>query len=225
MSGYGKVIVVRDMNIEIKAGEVVSIIGRNGVGKSTLVKTVMGLIRSREGVITFNNNEITKSKSFDRARIGIGYVPQGHAVFPQLTVEENLRMGKLINMKKEKQDFEVVYEYFPRLKERKTQKAGTLSGGERAMLSISRALIGNPDLLLLDEPSEGVQPNIVEQIIGILKIVNEETGLTILLVEQHMGLIQKLSNRCYAMDKGSIIASISSEELADYEILKKYLAV
>lgn len=185
----------------------------------------MGLIKTLNGTVHFNNQDITKYGPYERARSGIGYVPQGHSVFPQLTVEENLRMGSLINTKKEKLDFEVVYNYFPRLKERRSQKAGTLSGGERAMLSISRSLIGNPDLLLLDEPSEGVQPNIVEQIIEILKRINEETGLTILLVEQHMGIIQKLSHRCYAMDKGSIIADITSEELADYDKLKRYLAV
>lgn len=225
VSGYGKVVVVRKMNIEIEKGEIVSIIGRNGVGKSTFVKTVMGLIKRQEGEITLHNMDLTKFDAHQRARVGIGYVPQGHEVFPQLTVEENLRMGQLINIKKEKQSFEFVYNYFPILKKRRSQKAGTLSGGERAMLSISRALIGNPELLLLDEPSEGVQPNIVEQIIGIIKQINKDTGLTVLFVEQHMALIQQLSQRCYAMDKGSVIANISSEEIHDYNVIKKYLAV
>ncbi|MEH7344338.1 ABC transporter ATP-binding protein [Bacillus sp. JJ1532] len=225
VSGYGKVTVVRDVNVNIKSGEIVSIIGRNGVGKSTLVKTIMGLIPSKQGEILFNDQDITKTKSYERAWKGIGYVPQGHGVFPGLTIEENLAMGGLINIKKAKNSLELVYNYFPKLSERRKQKAGTLSGGEQAALAISRALIGNPDLLVLDEPSEGIQPNIVEHISQIITQINKDIGLTVLFVEQHIGLIQDMSHRCYAMDKGTIVGEIQEQEIQNYNILKQYLAV
>ncbi|WP_246092814.1 ABC transporter ATP-binding protein [Terrilactibacillus laevilacticus] len=224
-SGYGKVVVVRDMSITIEKGEIVSIIGRNGVGKSTFVKTLMGLLKTAKGKITFNQQDITKTKADDRAKLGIGYVPQGHGVFPSLTVEENLHMGQLINKQKPSLNPEQVYDYFPKLKERRKQKAGTLSGGEQAALSISRAIIGNPDLLVLDEPTEGIQPNIVYHISDMIKQINKDIGLTVLFVEQHMGLIQQMSERCYAMDKGSIVGEIRHQDVANYDILKRYLTV
>lgn len=224
-SGYGKVEVVKDFNIQIDKGEIVSIIGRNGVGKSTFIKTLMGLLKTNKGSITFKSQNITNVKAFDRARGGMGYVPQGHGVFPTLTVEENLLMGKLINHQKENLKLEFVYNYFPKLKERRKQKAGTLSGGEQAALAIGRALVGNPDLLILDEPSEGIQPSIVNQISKIVNQINHETGLTVLFVEQNMALIQQLSQRCYAMDKGMIKGEINKADLQNYDILKSYLTV
>ncbi|RFU66755.1 ABC transporter ATP-binding protein [Peribacillus glennii] len=225
VSGYGKVIVVRDFNIEIEKGEIVSIIGRNGIGKSTFVKTLVGILPNKEGSIFFKEQDITNVKAHERAWSGIGYVPQGHGVFPTLTVEENLMTGQLINKKKSNLDFNLVYDYFPRLRERKKQKAGTLSGGEQAALAISRALVGNPDLLVLDEPTEGIQPNIVHHISDIITKINQDLGLTVLFVEQHIGLIQQMSQRCYAMDKGTIVGEIQNEEVKNYEILKRYLAV
>jgi branched-chain amino acid transport system ATP-binding protein len=225
VSGYGKVVVVRDLNIEIEKGEIVSIIGRNGIGKSTFVKTLMGLLPIKEGSISFKGQDMTKMKSHERAWHGIGYVPQGHEVFPSLTIEENLKMGRLINREKENLDFQIVYNYFPKLHERRKQKAGTLSGGEQAALAIGRALVGNPDLLVLDEPTEGIQPNLVHHISEIMHQINKDLGLTVLFVEQHMGLIQHLSQRCYAMDKGTIVGEIQNEDVKDYEILKRYLAV
>lgn len=224
-SGYGKVEVVRNLNIQINEGEIVSIIGRNGVGKSTFIKTLMGLLKTNKGHVTFKNQEITHMKAFDRARKGIGYVPQGHGVFPTLSVEENLLMGRLINSQKQNSKLAFVYNYFPKLKERRKQKAGTLSGGEQAALAIGRALVGNPDLLILDEPSEGIQPSIINQISKIVHQINQDLGLTVLFVEQHMGLIQQLSQRCYAMDKGMIRGEISNKDLQNYDILKSYLTV
>lgn len=225
VSGYGKVQIIRDVNIEVKKGEIVSIIGRNGIGKSTFIKTIMGLVTSKQGTIRFKDHDITHLPSHRRAMLGIGYVPQGHGIFPGLTVEENLHMGELINMDKKGKGFAHVFNFFPILKERRKQKAGTLSGGEQAMLAISRALVGNPDLLLLDEPSEGVQPNIVEQISHIITQINKELGITVFFVEQHIGLIQQVSHRCYAMEKGSIVAKIEAEDLSDYNKIKRYLTV
>ncbi len=226
VSGYEKVMILHGVDIEIHEGEIVSVIGRNGVGKSTLMKTLIGLIKVNEGKIEYLNQDITKKKSYERAWKGIGYVPQGHMVFPRLTVEENLMMGENINpIKGKKPNYDLIYEYFPRLKERRTQMAGTMSGGEQAMLSIGRVLTGNLKVMLLDEPSEGVQPNIVEQIGEIILRINKELGITVLLVEQHIGLIQHVSQRCYAMDKGVIQNSLTREEILNYDEIKKYLSV
>ena len=224
VSGYEKVMILHGVDIEIHEGEIVSVIGRNGVGKSTLMKTLIGLIKVNEGKIEYLNQDITNKKSYERAWKGIGYVPQGHMVFPRLTVEENLMMGENINpIKGKKPNYDLIYEYFPRLKERRTQMAGTMSGGEQAMLSIGRVLTGNLKVMLLDEPSEGVQPNIVEQIGEIILRINKELGITVLLVEQHM--IQHVSQRCYAMDKGAIQNSLTREEILNYDEIKKYLSV
>lgn len=225
VAGYEKVMIINDANINIKKGETVSIIGRNGVGKSTFMKTIIGLNKVKSGKIIFDDEDITKTKSYDRAVKGIGYVPQGHGVFPDLTVEENLKMGTMINTKNKKYNFDMVYEYFPRLAERKKQSAGTMSGGEQAMLSIGRVLVGNPKILLLDEPSEGVQPNIVQQIGDIIKKICRELNLTTLLVEQHMGLIQQVSERSYVLDKGCIVAQLTKEQIKDKNEIKKYLTV
>lgn len=225
-SGYGKVMILQGVNIEIKKGEIVSVIGRNGVGKSTLVKTIIGLNKVAGGNITYCGKNITKTNAYERAWKGIGYVPQGHMIFPRLTVKENLKMGEHINLKRNvKPDYDMIYEYFPRLYERREQLGGTMSGGEQAMLSIGRVLTGNPELMLLDEPSEGVQPNIVNQIGEIVKKINKDLGLTVLMVEQHLGLIQQVSQRGYAMDKGTIVASLSGDDIQNYEQLQTYLSV
>lgn len=223
-TGYGKIHIIRNMNFEIDKGKIISIIGRNGVGKSTLIKGIMGLLPAFSGDIYFQNEKITNFKTYKRANMGIGYVPQGHGVFPNLTVLENIKMGENINKNGSNYDYEVIYELFPRLKERIKQKAGTLSGGERAQLSISRALIGKPNLIVLDEPSEGVQPNLVELIGEIIKNIKSELGLTVLLVEQHMGMIKSLSDVCYAIDKGSIVGSHEANEIKD-EVIQKYLSI
>lgn len=226
VSGYEKVMILHGVDIQIDEGEVISVIGRNGVGKSTLMKTLIGLIRPSQGRIEYEGQDITKKKSYERAWKGIGYVPQGHMVFPGLTVEENLMMGENINhIKGKKPDYDIVYEYFPRLKERRTQLAGTMSGGEQAMLSIGRVMTGNLKMMLLDEPSEGVQPNIVEQIGDIINRINKDLGITVLLVEQNISLIQKVSKRCYAMDKGMIQDNLTREDILNYDKIKGYLSV
>jgi branched-chain amino acid transport system ATP-binding protein len=225
-AGYGQVMILNGVDIDIAEGELVSVIGRNGVGKSTLMKSIIGLNRHMGGTIEFDGVEIAKKPAYQRAWMGIGYVPQGHMVFAQLTVEENLMIGENIRKdKKRKADYGKVYEYFPRLAERRRQKAGTMSGGEQAMLSVGRVLTGNPSMILLDEPSEGVQPNIVKQLGEIILRINKDLGITVLIVEQHIGLIQQVSQRCYTMDKGVIVDELSSGQLSDYEQLKGYLSV
>ena len=226
VSGYGKVPILHGVDVEIKKGEIVSVIGRNGVGKSTFIKTVIGLNPVMKGSITYKDVPVSKKQPYERAWLGMGYVPQGHMVFPQLTVEENLLMGEQINKKStQKPDYNFIYDCFPILRERRFQKAGTMSGGQQAMLSIARVLTGNPEMILLDEPTEGVQPNIVDSIGEIILKINEELGVTVLIVEQHLGLIQSVSQRGYAMDKGTIIESLTREQIDDYEYIKKFLAI
>ncbi|WP_026653636.1 ABC transporter ATP-binding protein [Butyrivibrio proteoclasticus] len=226
VSGYGKVPILHGVDFEINEGEVVSIIGRNGVGKSTFIKTVIGLNGVMDGTIEYLGNNINKKRPFERAWLGMGYVPQGHMVFPNLTVKENLEMGEQISKQGHSDDkYTFIYDYFPILKERRNQKAGTMSGGQQAMLSIARVLTGDPKLILLDEPTEGVQPNIVDSIGDIILKINEELGVAILLVEQHLGLIQSVSQRGYAMDKGRIVDSLSREQIDNYEYIKKFLAI
>ncbi len=224
-SGYGEISIIRDITFTIEKGEIVSVIGRNGVGKSTLMKTLIGLIRGKSGKVFFDGADITAAKAHERAQIGIGYVPQGHGVFPLLSVEENLKMGFSIHRSEAGKRLDIAYEYFPRLKERRTQKAGTLSGGEQAMLSIGRALVGKPKMILLDEPSEGIQPNLAQQIGDIVRRCSQDMGLTIMLCEQHMGLIQQASQRCYAIDKGTVVGTVTGDDIKDYNKIKKYLTV
>lgn len=227
VSGYGKVMILQGVDFHIEPKERVSIIGRNGVGKSTLMKTLIGLVPTSEGEIEFAGESLSKCRAYQRAEKGIGYVPQGHGIFPLLTVEENLLVGELIKGDKKTtiEHMESVFDYFPRLKERRKQRAGTMSGGEQAMLSIGRVLIGKPSLLLFDEPSEGVQPNIVELIGDIIIRINEEMGITILMVEQHIGLVQQVSQRGYVMDKGIINCEVSKEDLHNNQMTQKLLCV
>lgn len=225
-SGYQRVQILHGVTLNIGEGEIVSVIGRNGVGKSTFMKTVIGIIPTIEGGIFFQNKDISRQKAHLRAKLGIGYVPQGHGIFPFLSVEENLKMGHMIAPSPEANErIEHVYHYFPKLKDRRRQLAGTMSGGEQAMLSIGRVLAGNPALLLLDEPSEGVQPNVVELMGEIVKQINQEMKLTVLMVEQHMGLMQQISQRAYVMNKGVITHSLNKEELNDSQAIQKYLSI
>jgi ABC-type branched-subunit amino acid transport system ATPase component len=225
-SGYGRTMIVRDVSLTVADAEIVSIIGRNGVGKTTLMKAIIGLLPIVRGALRLAATDITTMPAHERARLGIGYVPQGRGVFPGLTVEENLRMGQLINSRAgAEHPHDIAYQYFPRLHERRRQRAGTLSGGEQAMLAIGRVLIGQPTLMLLDEPSEGLQPNLVQQIGDDLKRINADLGTTILFVEQNIELIVNLSQRGYVMDKGQIQAELNGTEITDQEMLIRHLAV
>jgi urea transport system ATP-binding protein len=223
-ASYGGGDILQGVTLTINPGEVVAVIGRNGVGKTTLMKCIIGLLAPTAGSIHLQDRNITRLPAFRRAGLGIGYVPQGREIFPELTVEENLRMGEQVGHKRRNR-YDLVYEYFPILKERRRQLGGTMSGGEQQMLAIGRALVGNPDLLLLDEPSVGIQPSLIQEIGTALTKLNETERLTMFLVEQNMSLIAELAQRGYAMDKGRIVSSLSGEEMRKRDLLLQYLAI
>lgn len=223
-SGYRGGDILQGVSLDIHRGEIVAAVGRNGVGKTTLMKTIMGLLPTRHGSVHLEGDDITRLPAEARAHRGLGYVPQGKQIFPQLTVRENLRMGERINGSKTS-DYDRVYAYFPILRERLDQRGGTLSGGQQQALAIGRALVGQPELLLLDEPSESIQPNIIQQMGDILSRLNRETGLTIILVEQHLGLIGAIAQRGYVLDKGRITTELSRDEITNRDVMLRHLAV
>lgn len=223
-SGYAAGDILQGVSLEARRGEVVAAVGRNGVGKTTLMKTVMGLLRTRAGQILFAGRDLARDPAEIRARLGLGYVPQGKQIFPDLTVEENLRMGARVNSARESR-IDLALEFFPILRERLRQKGGTLSGGQQQGLAIARALVGQPDLLLLDEPSESIQPSTVVAIGDTLRELNRETGLTIVLVEQNLGLIEAVADRGYVIDKGRTVAEVSREDIGNREHMLRFLSV
>ncbi len=224
-AGYGGTPILQGVDCSVQKGEIVAIIGRNGVGKTTLLKTLIGLLPVAGGSIRFQGGDITMVEANHRAHMGIGYIPQGRGIFPRLTVHENLLMGELINMKSQQKLHSLVERYFPILTSRRYQKAGTMSGGEQQQLAIGRALVGNPEMILLDEPSEGIQPSIVHEIAQNMQRLNAEIGLTILFVEQNIDMIRSIAQRCYVMDKGKIVDQVYPKDLADEAVVRKYLAI
>jgi branched-chain amino acid transport system ATP-binding protein len=210
--------------MEIAKGEIVGLIGRNGVGKTTTLRCLIGLLRATQGAIRILGHDMTGQPSDAFARLGVGYIPQGRDVFPRMTVAENLAVGELIGGPGGRKLGELVYQYFPRLAERRTQLAGTMSGGEQQQLAIGRALIGNPALMLLDEPSEGIQPSIVQMICEALKSIRKELGTTILFVEQNLDTILAVSERCYVMEKGRIVAGIPPGQVTA-ETVRSHLSI
>jgi len=223
-AGYGATPILQGVTMSVSWGEIVGVIGRNGVGKSTLMRCIIGLLQTWRGTISFVGQDVTSLEADARARAGFGYIPQGRDVFPQMTVEENLEVGRLIGGPGGKKLPELVYEYFPRLKERRRQAAGTMSGGEQQQLAIGRALIGNPSLMILDEPSEGIQPSIVQHICEALKSFRNELGTTIIFVEQNLDTILAIGERCYIMDRGEIVHQGPAETL-DTPEARRHLTV
>ncbi|MCZ8522334.1 MULTISPECIES: urea ABC transporter ATP-binding subunit UrtE [Paenibacillus] len=225
-AGYGESMILRDVSLTVPPGQVVCLMGRNGVGKSTLMKTVMGLIKPKRGSILYGGQEYTKSAPDRRAKAGIGYVPQGRDVFPQLTVEENLLLGL------EAADARLrragipghVFDKFPVLREMIHRKGGDLSGGQQQQLSIARALVSEPKLLLLDEPMEGIQPSIVMDIERVIESIKRSRAMSVLLIEQSLSFATSIADYYYVLDKGGIVAEGSSADLSEEQV-RRHLAV
>ena len=222
---YGKTPALMGPSLVVGAGEIVSIIGRNGVGKTTLLKTIIGLLPVTAGAISLDGEDLTRLPAHERARRGLGYVPQGRMIFADLTVEENLLIGADLNPANRRALLEEVLAEFPVLRARYRQRGDTLSGGEQQMLAIARALVGGPKVLLLDEPSEGIQPSIVQEIEVKIASISRARGLAIVLVEQNIEFAAALARRIYVMEKGRIAREISPGNVMDEDIVRDYLAV
>ena len=221
---YGKSHILHGVDMKVGEGEIVALLGRNGSGRSTTVKTIMGLVTG-EGSVKFRDQEILGHHAFDIAHRGIGYVPENRDIFPKLTVHQNLQLGEKRGKKTPRWSFEDMYRMFPRLKEREHTEAGVLSGGEQQMLTLCRTLMGDPDLIMIDEPTEGLAPKIVELVAEYLKTLKER-GVSVLLVEQKLTIALQISERCYVMGHGSIVFEGTPAALrADAYIRKEWLEV
>lgn len=223
---YGESHILRNVDLTVLPGQMVCLIGRNGVGKTTLLKTIMGLLKPRSGTITLVEKPITSKSPDQRAKLGIGYVPQGREIIPRLTVKENLILGLEALPKGNKAKSEIpeeIFTLFPVLKSMLSRMGGDLSGGQQQQLAIARALMGKPQLLVLDEPTEGIQPSIILEIEAAVRRIIESTGISVLLVEQHLHFVRQ-ADWYYAMQKGGIVASGLTSELSN-EVIQQFLAV
>jgi len=221
---YGESHILWDIELEINEGSCVCLMGRNGVGKTTMLKTIMGLLPSRTGTINYNGVDLTKKPAESRARNGVGYVPQGREIFPLLTVEENLKISLAARRDKQKTIPDKIYELFPVLKDMKSRRGGDLSGGQQQQLAIGRALTLDPGILILDEPTEGIQPNIVQQIGDVITRLNQDDGLTVILVEQKLPFARRVGREFIIMDRGRKVAEGEMSALND-DVVSKYLTV
>jgi urea transport system ATP-binding protein len=223
---YGESHILRSVDMGVASGKMVCLIGRNGVGKTTLLKSIMGLLNPRSGAIQFRGENITRKPTYQRAKMGIGYVPQGREVIPRLTIKENLLLGMeaLPDGSGKNQEIpEEIFELFPVLKTMLSRMGGDLSGGQQQQLAIARALMGKPKLLVLDEPTEGIQPSIILEIEAAVRRIIKTTGISVLLVEQHLHFARQ-ADWYYAMQKGGIVASGPTHELS-HAVIQKFLAV
>jgi len=222
---YGRSYILQGVSLAVHQKEIVCLLGRNGVGKTTTLKSVIGLTPPRRGVIRFENKEISGLKTHEISRKGISYVPEDRRIFPNLTIEENLLLGakNLIdaNSDAKMENLAKMYNYFPILKVRKKQSGGTLSGGEQQMLTIARGLMGSPKLMLLDEPFEGLAPLVVKELVKIISLLSQEEGLTLLMVEQNARMALRLANRGYVLEKGSVTFEGTSAEMQESEEVRK----
>lgn len=221
---YGQSHTLWDLSLEFKKGRCTCVMGRNGVGKTTLSKVIMGLLPIHDGKLIYNGQDISRLPDHKRASIAIGYVPQGREIFSQLTVLENLEIGVMSNRHKIKKVPSKIYELFPVLKDMQKRKGGDLSGGQQQQLAIARALCIDPDFLILDEPSEGIQPNIVAQIGQVIDYLTREEQITVMLVEQKLPFARRHGDDFYVLDRGSVVANGEIGQLSD-EIIRKYMSV
>ena len=220
---YGAIHAIKGVSFEVNEGEIVALIGANGAGKSTILKTISGLMHPRSGSITFMDQNITHTDAYKLVRHGLAHVPEGRRIFLQMSVQENLDMGAYTQKNVSKEDLDMVFDLFPRLKERRHQVAGTLSGGEQQMLAMSRALMSHPKLMMLDEPSMGLAPILVDQIFSIIKNLHA-AGTTILLVEQNASKALEIADRAYVLETGNVTLSGTGAELSQSdEVRKAYL--
>jgi ABC-type branched-subunit amino acid transport system ATPase component len=224
-AGYGSITVLRGVSLRVADGEILGVLGRNGMGKSTLIRCISGLIPASAGTIRFAGRDIAALPPHQRARLGITTVVQGRGIFPRMTVRENLEMGRIAGGTVKRSRLDEVLGYFPRLGERMGQLAGTMSGGEQQMLAIGRGLMTDPKLMLLDEPSDGIMPALVAQIAETLVAINRNEGMTIIIVEQNVPMVFRMTRHCIILEKGTVVAEGSREELEASEVMHEYLAV
>jgi urea transport system ATP-binding protein len=224
-AGYGQTPVLFDVNMTVNRGDMVCLLGRNGVGKTTLLRSIVGLNKVSTGTIIFDADDITKAPTYKRSRYGIAYIPQGREIIPYLSVLDNLKLGLTANRNsKSRNILEEIFEFFPMLKQHLKRQGGLLSGGQQQQLAIARGLMSDPQIILLDEPTEGIQPSIVQEIEDTLKRINREKGITVMVVEQKIDFAKQLAERFFIMEKGSIMAQGNTSDLTD-AIIHRYLAV
>jgi len=223
---YGESRIISKLNLSIKKGSITCLIGRNGVGKTTTLKSILGLVKTPAGKIIFDDKDIIKMPAYDRVRLGIGYVPQGRDIFPQMTVRENLELGlqPLAGKGKKAAIPEYLFELFPALPKFAKRKGGDLSGGQQQQLAIARALVAEPKILILDEPTEGIQPSIIQDIGRAIRRINSEKGITVLLVEQYLEFVMEISDHLYILEKGNVVLSGVTKEM-DAGHIQKILTI
>ena len=224
-AAYGRIQILNGISLTVAEREFVGILGHNGMGKTTLLKTLIGAVRATGGQVQFEGRDVTGQPAHQRARLGIGYVPQGREIFPTLSVLENLRMATAASGAADADVIEPVLEDFPRLKALLDRPGGALSGGEQQLLALARCLCGRPRLILLDEPTEGIQPSIIEEIVERLMMLRDRRGLTVVLVEQNLDFIRALSQRVLIIQKGRITQEVTPERLADATVVSEFIGV
>lgn len=217
---YGAIHAIKDVSFEVNEGEIIALIGANGAGKSTILKTISGLMHPRSGKVTFMDQDITHVEAHKLVHCGLAHVPEGRHIFQQMTVQDNLEMGAFIHKDLSREDLEMVFDLFPRLKERRKQVAGTLSGGEQQMLAMGRALMSHPKLLMLDEPSMGLAPILIDQIFEIVQSLHK-AGKTVLLVEQNASKALAIADRAYVLETGKVTLTGTGEELRRSDDVRK----